>query len=326
MNLKIMAVGFYGEGNSGDELILSGLLELLPKNSEVFVTAGHSFVADKRHNLSAKPVKRRGFIAALSFFKKAFACDLAVFSGGILQDASLEGVTFYALRMFIAKLAGCKVVLLGAGLGPLKSPLGKLFSRIALKFVDKAWLRDSYSLELYKNLGGESGKAFRGTDLSWGLFLCDSIEPKKDGLLLINLRPFKDFNIPSDLLPKNLNGQKILPVACRMEDKVFLEKLYEQEAVLVKSLTDFEKLLRKAEKVCAMRYHMALLAARSSLSCKFAPYDSKVSELCRETGIPDFSLKNSKFASARKGFSEENCFIFNRMKQELREYIKENFK
>ena len=123
---NILITGFFGEGNLGDEAILKAICENLPENIVPIITSGsinHHF---------GKDIKRRSFFSWLYFLKAAFNSPVTIFTGGILQDWSWEGVTFFAYRILAAAKMGSMPVLYGTGIGPLRSNLAKILVKKAL--------------------------------------------------------------------------------------------------------------------------------------------------------------------------------------------------
>ena len=125
---NILLTGFFGEGNLGDEAILKAIYENLPKEITPIITSGskHSFGID---------IRRRGIFSIIPFLKAAYQSPVTLFTGGILQDWSWEGVTFFAYRIIAAAKMGSTPVLFGAGIGPLRSEKARRLVKKALSFV-----------------------------------------------------------------------------------------------------------------------------------------------------------------------------------------------
>ncbi|HAE40234.1 MAG TPA: hypothetical protein DCG57_16610, partial [Candidatus Riflebacteria bacterium] len=148
--MKILLCGFFGEGNLGDETILQAIRQQLPDSCSLTITSG------RLSSIGGQSIGRRGILAWPAFIQALLENDAAIFSGGILQDWSFEGVTFFALRMIAASMLRCEPALWGAGIGPLRSPGGKKLASRALKRVNSAWLRDDASNRLYQELTGNA--------------------------------------------------------------------------------------------------------------------------------------------------------------------------
>ncbi len=164
--MSLVCVGFFGEGNLGDEAILEGLLTRVPTHRPVYVTAGRhplpSSLADRVQGLP-----RRGVAAWPAFLAGLRQADQVVFTGGLLQDWSVDGVAFYALRLLAASLAGRRPSLWGAGLGPLRSAAARAVATRVLRRAHPVWVRDQASADLFQRLTGRA--AHLGCDWSWAI-------------------------------------------------------------------------------------------------------------------------------------------------------------
>jgi polysaccharide pyruvyl transferase CsaB len=303
--MNILLTGFYGEGNLGDEAILSAILKNLPATTQPIVTAGRL-----RPSIDGvKYIQRRKGLALPLYMKHANKCENAIFSGGILQDWSFDGVWFFAQRIFAAAAMGCKPSLWGAGIGPLRHKWSKTLAANALKHVEVAWLRDEASVQLFNELTGR--EAHLGTDWSWHYRVPSTNKPKNNEHL-VNLRPWKHEIPQLETLKEQkqtLNNGNILGLAARSEDKKAIETLF--GPVEMKEPNSFEELLSlcvNAEKGVAMRYHVALAMLRAGLKFTLIPYDHKVSRLEEAMKNPEKFIKENeaRYQSMQQAFIT-NC-------------------
>lgn len=301
--MKILVVGFWGEGNLGDEAILEGISLAAGEDRTLVATAGSKEIHPRV--VPCRP--RRGAASWIEFLKVLKHCERVVFSGGILQDQSLEGVTFYALRMLAARLARRKTGLWGAGLGPLRSSAAKTVSSRALAGVDAAWLRDSGSADLFLSLTGRSGVT--GADWSWVIEI-DHTRSKasKRGKVGVNLRPWPDRRFESSLeslLKQVSDKESTLFISARGEDERLMKHLATVTGCKFDlfSPSSFGEL---CQGVCglkgawAMRYHVVVALLRMRIPTIPLCYDDKVSSLSIEAGL---NPETSEFTLAADSFN-----------------------
>jgi polysaccharide pyruvyl transferase WcaK-like protein len=302
--MNILLTGFYGEGNLGDEAILSAILDNLPDTARPIITAGRLRPSIDR----VKYIQRRKGLALPLYIKSAAKCKNAIFSGGILQDWSFDGVWFFAQRIITAAAMGSEPSLWGAGIGPLRHSWSRALAAQALKHVKVAWLRDEASVQLFKELTGREAQL--GTDWSWHYKVPKADRPNSEGYL-VNLRPW-NHEIPQlealKAQKQTLNNGNILGLAARGEDKKAIEALF--GPVDMKEPNSFEELLSlcvNAEKGVAMRYHVALAMLRAGLSFTLIPYDHKVSQLEGALKNPDKFIKENeaRYKSMQQAFTRQ---------------------
>lgn len=299
--MKILIPGFFGEGNLGDETILQAICSCLPAGSNATVTSGSLAQGP------AAPIRRRGLVSWPAYLQAVAESRHAVFSGGILQDWSFEGVTWFALRLIAAATMGCKTSLWGAGVGPLRSRWARTIVSRALRRVSHAWLRDLESIKLFDELGPI--KAEFGADWSWIFPVRWQAEPRLNGPLGLNLRPWKSGNF-ADLVAHQLrhNERQIIGLAARRDDMAAIRQLAPGASIVrPASFTEFAEACGNLSHGLAMRYHAGLAMIRAGLPVKLAAYDTKVMELATDAGIQILQQNQvADFRQARPGFCTEN--------------------
>ena len=276
--MKILLCGFFGEGNLGDETILQAIRQQLPDSCSLTITSG------RLSSIGGQSIGRRGILAWPAFIQALLENDAAIFSGGILQDWSFEGVTFFALRMIAASMLRCEPALWGAGIGPLRSPGGKKLASRALKRVNSAWLRDDASNRLYQELTGNT--ASEGTDWSW-LFPVTARPQRENAPMALNLRQWETGDWRSQVAHQLRHSQRqIVGMAARRSDIDVIKELAPNAAVIhPATFSEFADSCRNFSLGLAMRFHAALAMLRTGLPVKLVAYDSKVSELAKAAGV-----------------------------------------
>lgn len=315
---NILITGFFGEGNLGDEAILKAICENLPENIVPIITTGSI-----QHNFG-KDIKRRGFFSWPYFLKAAFCSPVTIFTGGILQDWSWEGVTFFAYRIIAAAKMGSIPVLYGAGIGPLRSNLAKILVKKALSYVKVAYVRDKTSYDLYKSLLPNANVKL-GTDWTWHFPVekVKEIRKQNDSNLCFNLRPWKYNSKLIDEALKLINcfpSKKVALIARKGDNLNYVFNLID-----IKEVNDFVE----CAKFClnfsygvAMRYHVALAMLRAGLETKLVCYDDKVIDLAESAGL---FIKLDEITQGYKKASDEffttNEARFQEMKDSFLELI-----
>jgi polysaccharide pyruvyl transferase WcaK-like protein len=182
----IYLYGYYGQGNLGDDLLMTSAVRMiravrldapifvhchdparLPDLDDALVApvAANAELADQS---VSKPIRLiRHFQLLLKTFTK---CDALVFGGGTVLQESRSPLSILVIAALVtaARLRGLKVVLLGAGLGELKTRAGFFAARHVLRLSTAAAFRDAESVARAKKLA--SGCTITlAADLVYGL-------------------------------------------------------------------------------------------------------------------------------------------------------------
>jgi polysaccharide pyruvyl transferase CsaB len=169
---SIMIIGFYGSGNFGDDMMCVALARLLTENTNAKITI---LARDPEVHASLKSHKldvRRW--SAAEIWRSVHQSDILCQGGGTNFHDSYAGrklirhwcnLTLWAAIFWIARLRRKRVLLLGAGIGPLRRPLTKCLSRIAFSACASIGVRDQASA---RTLSGThySGPCEIGFDLA----------------------------------------------------------------------------------------------------------------------------------------------------------------
>lgn len=144
----LLLCGYYGEKNLGDDALLTVLLEDLPADCRLLITARD---VNDLHQLcpSATWVDRRSLKAVVAAVGKV---DAVVLGGGsLLQDStSFRSLIYYLALIATARLRRRPVLLWGQGLGPLHRPISRWLVRVMLPLCSSASWRDQTSFLLAK--------------------------------------------------------------------------------------------------------------------------------------------------------------------------------
>lgn len=315
---SILITGFFGEGNLGDEAILSAICEILPKEITPIITS------NSKHNFG-KDIRRRGLLSYLPFIKASIQSPITIFTGGILQDWSWEGVTFFAHRIILAAKMGSTPVLFGTGIGPLRSEKAKKLVKKALSFVKIAYVRDKTSFDLYKSLL-PNANVYLGTDWTWHFPIEEKkiIKKENNKIFGINLRQWKNETLLNNAISQinNFKGEKIGLIA-RRSDISLIEKLDNvSQNICPTNFIDFAQKCENLTYGIAMRYHAALAMLRSGLPTKLVCYDSKVKDLAIATEMKlDKDNISIGFNKPSNDFICKNKLLYKKMENSFLELL-----
>lgn len=148
---SFLLVGYFGEGNLGDEAVLRGALSVIQdafKNPRIMCLWGGKGSLPE----NIVPVDRKNPLAILSAISK---CTIVLAPGGSLfQDVTgLISIPYYAGILFTANLLGRKTAALSQGFGPVRSNLSRFILKTLLKRLDILTARDSDSKNSFESFG-----------------------------------------------------------------------------------------------------------------------------------------------------------------------------
>jgi len=158
-NRRIMLVGFYGRGNFGDDAMCSALTHFLEENDRTHITIISSEPGVQKDLASPRveimPRRLRTVISSL------WKADIVCQGGGTIFHDSYKGkyllhywlkLMSWLLLFWAARVMGARVVVAGAGIGPLRHRVSRWFVRAALAACDCIGVRDKASLEMLYQL------------------------------------------------------------------------------------------------------------------------------------------------------------------------------
>jgi len=314
MGKKIVVAGYYGCGNLGDDAILLGLLEgLQNRGLDVSVMSG---APEETNRLYGVPSIERRDMAA---FKAEIAtADALVFGGGsIFQDASSwKSAAFYSNLVKIAKGNKKKVIMLGQGVGPLTTCLGKAAAKSAFNSTDVIAVRDPQSVTALKELGVKITPRTTG-DMAYLLPLPKPDDSTSDfgvaGMKTVGIsaRPFKGVDVVKVFgeLARMLFQANYLPVLMEMDRDMDGPLITELDKVMGGKVPSMRRLgnpmqyqqrVRRMDSVIAMRLHAGILASMVGVPVCMVSYDPKVAAFAKQLDLP--TPPNMKDISAQRIF------------------------
>jgi polysaccharide pyruvyl transferase CsaB len=301
---KLVIAGYFGSGNLGDDAILVGFAHGLHMagfhNTEMTVMSGAPEETFRYYGYRAIPRMDAGAYAG------AIAeADALVFAGGsIFQDVtSVKSVAYYSNLVSKAKKAGKKVFMVGQGVGPLTTFLGKRMAAKAFNMADYIVVRDPMSKSTLTSLGVKAPVKV-GADPAFLL-------PEKisdDDSLSFNIgdmrsvgvapRPFgKDKKVVVELFGefcRLLFQAKIMPVLIEMDKNVdgpLISEIEKQQGGKIPDLRkqqtpmQMQGRIARMDGMIAMRLHAGVLAASVGVPPLMINYDPKVAAFAKMLDI-----------------------------------------
>ncbi|MBR0283553.1 MAG: polysaccharide pyruvyl transferase CsaB [Oscillibacter sp.] len=143
----ILICGAYGLGNAGDEAILSAILRevrTVAPDAEITVLSRDPAETAARNDVKAL------YLFDIPGMRRVLKRTRLYINGGgsLIQDAtSRRSLWYYLYTLYAAKRCGCKVLMYGCGIGPVRIRGDRnLTRRILNRCVDTITLRESDSL------------------------------------------------------------------------------------------------------------------------------------------------------------------------------------
>lgn len=278
------------------------------------------------------------------------SCDAVVFPGGsIFQDAtSVRSVAYYSKIITLAKTAKKKVLLLGQGVGPLTTFLGKRMAQGAFNDADVISVRDPDSLQALKDLGVKTSVRMTA-DMA---FLLPPVQASDDvqGFTVGNM---KTVGISARPMDKKTDVAALFGDFCRLlyqngSMPVLIEMDKEEDGPLIAEIAkrqggkipDIRKLttpmqlqqrLLRMDSIVAMRLHAGILASTVGIPPLMVSYDPKVTSFSKmmDLGTP-LSIQGLTAQRLMDSFTafqkdrERNARIIERKRDEMRKLAELN--
>ena len=300
MSKRVVISGYYGFKNFGDEAILSFLVENL-KNSAGKITV---ITADPDYTNSIHCVDCVKTFDFKSIIKTIKSSDVLISGGGsLLQDAtSIKSLIYYLLIIKIAQFFKKKVIVFAQGIGPIKSILGQILTRIILKKCNNISVRDYKSHELLKTWGINSDIV---SDPVFSLPIEVKQKEKVIGVQLRNCRGMNDDFLKrlAKSVYEEFQGHKIKLLS--LQDTIDLDICEKFKQILIEydnnlDINIYSKLnhndvieeINSCEYLIAMRFHAIIIGLLAGVKTLAINYDVKVEKLALEFELPIFDMNN----------------------------------
>ncbi len=278
-------LGYYGFGNLGDKLLLQSCIEILKRNgiSQEKIVVLSNNPSETSESFHVDSVNRWKVREVIHTFSKSDSLVLG--GGGLFQDStSVKSCVWYWGIVKLARILGCKVYALGQSFGPLNSKLSFVLTRSALNSCMRIHVRDEPSYNIA--LTSKCRNVTLGSDIVMTL-KPDSYSHDDNGYMLVNLRPSPKLNDFVRIIKPHLTHANIKGAALSDEDIEPLKMIMNPEDIVrVKSFDDAKDLWRGASSALGMRLHFGVLSRIFRVPLSMMPYDVKVSEFAKQSGVP----------------------------------------
>lgn len=142
---RLLAVGFQGFGNIGDEAILCGLERLLHGAATIEVVVAGT-LAPVRAAPAARRVHPWKLLPTPAAVRLIRRCDAVVISGGgLVNDYWPLVIPRYLLWVLASRLVGRPVIWAGIGVGPVRRRVWRLLAGVAFRLSSTVVVRDGAS-------------------------------------------------------------------------------------------------------------------------------------------------------------------------------------
>ena len=146
--------GAYGRGNAGDEAILQAITCQMQE-----IDPDMPLVVMSRNSMDTRLKNRTDAIYTFDiprFIRRLRRSRLFINGGGsLIQDVtSSRSLYFYLFTLWAARVCGCRVLMYGCGIGPIRRSFNqRLASRVLNRNVEVITLRDSNSQAVLAQMG-----------------------------------------------------------------------------------------------------------------------------------------------------------------------------
>lgn len=301
---RALLVGYFGFGNTGDELLRENYTKkLLDKLQDYSLAVLMGPRRPETVNEKVTWIPRRDFTSVI---EELIVCDaLVIPGGGVFQSmTSCRSLAYYLSIVRLARLFNTRVILPAQGLGPWKKNgliSGWLHRHLAKELKKAAYLtvRDVSSMEHYKEITSIDDYVERTTDLA---FLTDNFISRKPAdkiefmrICVVLRKSVKgSAKIASDLiqLAKDNENIEIIPTAFQPgEDTIVWRKAgWDKE---IKTVESFENAFDGADLVISMRLHGCVIATNMGIPWVGITYDPKVTSFAESCNWLEYCCEPS---------------------------------
>jgi polysaccharide pyruvyl transferase CsaB len=348
--MKIGIVGNYGATNIGDDAILTAILNSL-SGHDVTVFSANPEKTNDEYGVNAAPLFplgirsciKQGFRRSIKALKEV---DIVILGGGgLFQDDYLYACFLWAWQIFWIKQMNKPLFICGAGVGPLKTKLGKKLTKWAFGKADVITVRDYYSRDLLHKIGVLQQNVCTTADLAFIYKTPEIVKDRTKNLFIISLRPWLKYNskiISSftaflEYLKTEKNADFIFVCMQQIEehDHRVIDSILKKtggELYIPKHFSDLIQVMQTAEFAIGMRYHFLIAALLTQTPALPVSYSPKVDELFEGTSlepylisIKDLSSDNLKQHLKRLSADYNNVKVYEKYRTaQLREDVQKN--
>jgi len=348
--MKIGIIGNYGATNIGDDAILTAILKSL-SGHKITVFSANPEKTNSEYGINTAPLFpfgirsgiKKGFSKSIRALKEVDVVILG--GGGLFQDDYLYACFIWAWQVFWVKRLKRPLFIYGAGVGPLKTWLGKKLTKWAFNKADIITVRDHYSRDLLHKIGILEQNIYTTSDSAFVYKTPEMIKDRTKNLFIISLRPWLTYNskiISSfvsylDHLKNEKNAEFIF--VCMQQIKEHDHRVIDPvlkrvggELYIPKHFSDLIQVMQTAEFAIGMRYHFLIAALLTQTPVLPVSYSPKVDELFKNTPLEPYlvpikslSADNLKEHMKRLSVDYNNVKVHERYRMtQLREAAQKN--
>lgn len=281
--MKLFLLGYYGYGNIGDEALLTSILTSLKQDGR-YTFKVLSYNAQKTSQDNQVEAVSRG--KNINLIRHIVKSDVLIVGGGsIIQDVtSSKSLYYYLSLLFLGKLFGKRVIMLGNGYGPVNKWYNRAIASLIIKKIDCIVARDEQSYQHFIDSGAK--KVYNGVDCAFNLNT-SAVKPllKARPYVAISLRPWRKMGMTMRVIVQlisdlNQRGYDTVLVAMKSPDDdkqmASLLDLGAHVHLVTEEMDAVLSALRGAKLVIAMRLHALILATMVGRPIIAISYDPKI--------------------------------------------------
>ena len=304
---RVVISGYYGSGNTGDDALLSAIVEGLHRRGidQVAALCGDAPLSVP----GVKRIPRFAFGRVIRAIRKA---DLLISGGGsLLQDAtSTKSLLYYTWVMRTAESAGVPVMIYANGIGPIEKEKNIARAAEAIRCADYISVREEISRDVLRSMGIPAERIVLSAD---PVLLSATDTPRNQGeYLVISLRETAGnmtktvdsmsmeeavFRAARELSKKYGLSVVLIPMQPSYDSEICARtasRLRDAEvnAVVVENFTteELREIVGGARAVIGMRLHALIFAATEGVPSLALAYDPKVSAFMEYVGLGEWAL------------------------------------
>lgn len=302
-------IGNYRAGNFGDDAIFAGIISELREieyHGSISYMGGNINSSEEIYGAFKKypflPLGFRSFINGNLFesIKAIKNSDLIIIGGGglFVDTETIFATIIWSFHAFLCIVMKKPFICYSQSVGPLKSKISILLTKIVFNRANAIHLRDQLSMDSLRKLG-VNREVTIGIDSAFS-YLSTQIEQNKEDHLIISFRDWsKSTNDQWNLILDTANEfayQKklnviLVPMDISRKSEIEKMKKIHQRTIIPNSIEDLSKLVSTAKLVLSMRLHMGIFAASLGVPClsiavsqklKFLPATIDINNLSKE--------------------------------------------
>jgi len=291
--MKILLCGYYGYGNAGDELLLSGTLRILRRtypNAEVCVLSHDPEATATAHAVSSAINRYNPF----ALFRNIIISDRVIIGGGgLLQDFTGPlTLHYYLVIALCSMLFGTPTFFNAVGANRLHS-FNAFLTGFVLRRCTQISVRDKETAALLRKWGVPSRKVVVTADPVFALAQPLARPPMPVTVLLVARRASDTglYRAAIPLIVQQLEGKVVtLPFQPQYDAEVNTAIARETpEHVTAQSWLNIDDVVKQFDAchlVIAERFHALVLAAMRGLPAVCVSDDEKLIRFSRSVGYP----------------------------------------